>query len=88
MGEHGTVIRSSEKGKKRTSAKKARPTLSVAFVLKTYNGGATSFALIGTLSLLAFSPARRALWERVDQIVMRILRDEAYFLMASIPRGV
>lgn len=35
-------------------------TLSVAFVLRTYSGGATSFALIGTASLLCASPARSA----------------------------
>jgi hypothetical protein len=35
-------------------------TLSVAFVLSTYSGGATSLALIGTCSLLARSPARSA----------------------------
>ena len=35
-------------------------TLSVAFVLSTYNGGATSLALIGTASVLDFSPALRA----------------------------
>ena len=35
-------------------------TLSVAFVLRTYSGGATSFALIGTASVLWPSPARSA----------------------------
>lgn len=35
-------------------------TLSVAFVLNTYSGGATSLALIGTVSLLSLSPALSA----------------------------
>jgi hypothetical protein len=43
-----------------SQSKESKPTLSVALVLSTYNGGATSFALIGTASLLSFSPARRA----------------------------